>query len=227
MGQLHLGSSYAGGRSAAAQRSVPPVHTDREASLGAAGYQDGDKLTDCPSAFFMLFSIQGLVLGAPEACSQPPSSQPARGLLPCASQQPQPPPPQQPPPQPPGLPPAAQQQPAMSSHMMSQVSRCSAEAGGGGAGRARLRWGCRENRGRCRARGGRWNGNGRGRGCLEEMDLGPLPPLADLSPFMPGMGMGCHTQVPFPRSRRCPALLSMLSSPLQRHLRVFAVGSGD
>ncbi|XP_074989673.1 R3H domain-containing protein 2 isoform X10 [Calonectris borealis] len=68
----------------------------------------------------MPFSIQGLVLGAPEACSQSPSSQPSRGLLPCTAQQPQPQPPQQPPPQPQGLPPAAQQQPAMSNHMISQ-----------------------------------------------------------------------------------------------------------
>lgn len=70
------------------------------------------------------FSVQGLVLGAPEACSQSPSSQPSRGLLPCTAQQPQPQPPQQPPPQPQGLPPAAQQQPAISNHMMSQVSCC-------------------------------------------------------------------------------------------------------
>ena len=70
----------------------------------------------------MPFSVQGLVLGAPEACSQSPSSQPSRGLLPCTAQQPQPQPPQQPPPQPQGLSPAAQQQPAMSNHMISQVS---------------------------------------------------------------------------------------------------------
>lgn len=69
------------------------------------------------------FSVQGLVLGAPEACSQSPS-QPSRGLLPCTAQQPQPQPPQQPPPQPQGLPPAAQQQPAMSNHVLSQVSGC-------------------------------------------------------------------------------------------------------
>ncbi|XP_065515839.1 R3H domain-containing protein 2 isoform X5 [Lathamus discolor] len=68
----------------------------------------------------MPFSVQGLVLGAPEACSQSPSSQPSRGLLPCTAQQPQPQAPQQPPPQPQGLPPAAQQQPAMSNHMISQ-----------------------------------------------------------------------------------------------------------
>ncbi|NXP51795.1 R3HD2 protein, partial [Heliornis fulica] len=58
----------------------------------------------------------GLVLGGPEACSQSPSSQPTRGLLPCAAQQP----PQPPPPQPPGLAPAAPQQGAISNHMLSQ-----------------------------------------------------------------------------------------------------------
>ncbi|XP_030908843.1 R3H domain-containing protein 2 isoform X3 [Melopsittacus undulatus] len=73
----------------------------------------------------MPFSVQGLVLGAPEACSQSPSSQPSRGLLPCTAQQPQPQPPQQPPPQPQGLPPAAQQQPAMSNHMISQADELS------------------------------------------------------------------------------------------------------
>ncbi|XP_064354728.1 R3H domain-containing protein 2 isoform X2 [Dromaius novaehollandiae] len=68
----------------------------------------------------MPFSIQGLVLGAPDTCSQSSSSQPNRGLLPCAAQQPQPQSPQQPQPQPQGLPPTAQQQPAMSNHMISQ-----------------------------------------------------------------------------------------------------------
>lgn len=62
----------------------------------------------------MPFSVQGLVLGAPEACSQSPSSQPSRGLLPCTAPQPQP----------QGLAPTAQQPPAMSNHMLSQVSRC-------------------------------------------------------------------------------------------------------
>ncbi|XP_065510363.1 R3H domain-containing protein 2 isoform X1 [Caloenas nicobarica] len=65
----------------------------------------------------MPFSVQGLVLGAPEACSQSPSSQPSRGLLPCAAPQP--------PPQPQGLAPAAQQQPAMSNHMLSQADELS------------------------------------------------------------------------------------------------------
>ncbi|KFP33987.1 R3H domain-containing protein 2, partial [Colius striatus] len=71
----------------------------------------------------------GLVLGAPEACSQSPSSQPSRGLLPCTAQQPQPQPPQQPPPQPQGLPPAAQQQPTMSNHIISQAEELSSPFG--------------------------------------------------------------------------------------------------
>ncbi|RMB90408.1 hypothetical protein DUI87_33294 [Hirundo rustica rustica] len=62
----------------------------------------------------------GLVLGAPEACSQSPSSQPGRGLLPCSAPQP--------PPQGPGLPPA-QQQPALSSPMMSQADELSSPFG--------------------------------------------------------------------------------------------------
>lgn len=94
----------------------------------------------CPPLFSwihasMLLSVAGLVLGAPEACSQSPSSQPSRGLLPCTA--PQPPP--QPPPQAPGLPPA-QQQPAMSSPMMSQVSPTGCT--GRGEGRARGIPGC-------------------------------------------------------------------------------------
>ncbi|XP_071655898.1 R3H domain-containing protein 2 isoform X5 [Patagioenas fasciata] len=61
------------------------------------------------------FSVQGLVLSAPEACSQSPSSQPNRGLLPCTAPQPQP----------QGLAPAAQQPPAMSNHMLSQADELS------------------------------------------------------------------------------------------------------
>ncbi|XP_064899651.1 R3H domain-containing protein 2 isoform X3 [Columba livia] len=63
----------------------------------------------------MPFSVQGLVLGAPEACSQSPSSQPSRGLLPCTAPQPQP----------QGLAPTAQQPPAMSNHMLSQADELS------------------------------------------------------------------------------------------------------
>ncbi|XP_042746745.1 R3H domain-containing protein 2 isoform X3 [Lagopus leucura] len=101
-------------------RSLRPPVTKASSFSGISILTRGDSIGSSKGGAASRAPRAGLVLGAPEACSQPPSSQPARGLLPCASQQPQPPPPQQPPPQPPGLPPAAQQQPAMSSHMMSQ-----------------------------------------------------------------------------------------------------------
>ncbi|KAM9514394.1 R3H domain-containing protein 2 isoform 5-T8 [Guaruba guarouba] len=89
-------------------------------SIGSSKGSTASRTSRADTNPAMPFSVQGLVLGAPEACSQSPSSQPSRGLLPCTAQQPQPQPPQQPPPQPQGLPPAAQQQPAMSNHMISQ-----------------------------------------------------------------------------------------------------------
>ncbi|XP_048784359.1 LOW QUALITY PROTEIN: R3H domain-containing protein 2 [Lagopus muta] len=101
-------------------RSLRPPVTKASSFSGISILTRGDSIGSSKGGAASRAPRAGLVLGAPEACSQPPSSQPTRGLLPCASQQPQPPPPQQPPPQPPGLPPAAQQQPAMSSHMMSQ-----------------------------------------------------------------------------------------------------------
>ncbi|XP_052666321.1 R3H domain-containing protein 2 isoform X7 [Harpia harpyja] len=82
-------------------------------SIGSSKGSTASRTSRAGSNPAMPFSVQGLVLGTPEACSQSPSSQPSRGLLPCTTQQPQPQPPQQPPPQPQGLPPAAQQQPAM------------------------------------------------------------------------------------------------------------------
>ncbi|XP_074931956.1 R3H domain-containing protein 2 isoform X4 [Phalacrocorax aristotelis] len=89
-------------------------------SIGSSKGSTASRTSRAGTNSAMPFSVQGLVLGAPEACSQSPSSQPSRGLLSCTAQQPQPQPPQQPPPQPQGLPPAAQQQPAMSNHMISQ-----------------------------------------------------------------------------------------------------------
>ncbi|XP_052666333.1 R3H domain-containing protein 2 isoform X16 [Harpia harpyja] len=89
-------------------------------SIGSSKGSTASRTSRAGSNPAMPFSVQGLVLGTPEACSQSPSSQPSRGLLPCTTQQPQPQPPQQPPPQPQGLPPAAQQQPAMISQI--QVS---------------------------------------------------------------------------------------------------------
>uniref|UniRef100_A0A8C9FUV0 R3H domain containing 2 n=1 Tax=Pavo cristatus TaxID=9049 RepID=A0A8C9FUV0_PAVCR len=101
-------------------RSLRPPVTKASSFSGISILTRGDSIGSSKGSTASRASRAGLVLGAPEACSQPPSSQPSRGLLPCASQQPQPPPPQQPPPQPQGLPPAAQQQPAMSNHMISQ-----------------------------------------------------------------------------------------------------------
>uniref|UniRef100_A0A8C2SSZ5 R3H domain containing 2 n=1 Tax=Coturnix japonica TaxID=93934 RepID=A0A8C2SSZ5_COTJA len=101
-------------------RSLRPPVTKASSFSGISVLTRGDSIGSSKGSTASRASRAGLVLGAPEACSQPPSSQPSRGLLPCASQQPQPPPPQQPPPQPQGLPPTAQQQPAMSNHMMSQ-----------------------------------------------------------------------------------------------------------
>ncbi|NXT00498.1 R3HD2 protein, partial [Jacana jacana] len=101
-------------------RSLRPPVTKASSFSGISILTRGDSIGSSKGSTASRTSRAGLVLGAPEACSQPPSSQPSRGLLPCTAQQPQPQPPQQPPPQPQGLPPTAQQQPAMSNHMMSQ-----------------------------------------------------------------------------------------------------------
>uniref|UniRef100_A0A8C6J9M6 Uncharacterized protein n=1 Tax=Melopsittacus undulatus TaxID=13146 RepID=A0A8C6J9M6_MELUD len=101
-------------------RSLRPPVTKASSFSGISILTRGDSIGSSKGSTASRTSRAGLVLGAPEACSQSPSSQPSRGLLPCTAQQPQPQPPQQPPPQPQGLPPAAQQQPAMSNHMISQ-----------------------------------------------------------------------------------------------------------
>uniref|UniRef100_A0A8D0FVG8 R3H domain containing 2 n=1 Tax=Strix occidentalis caurina TaxID=311401 RepID=A0A8D0FVG8_STROC len=101
-------------------RSLRPPVTKASSFSGISILTRGDSIGSSKGSTASRTSRAGLVLGAPEACSQSPSSQPSRGLLPCTAQQPQPQPPQQPPPQPQGLPPAAQQQPALSNHMISQ-----------------------------------------------------------------------------------------------------------
>ncbi|XP_074020973.1 R3H domain-containing protein 2 isoform X9 [Numenius arquata] len=106
-------------------RNLRPPVTKASSFSGISILTRGDSIGSSKGSTASRTSRTGLVLGAPEACSQPPSSQPSRGLLPCAAQQPQPQPPQQPPPQPQGLPPTAQQQPAMSNHMMSQADELS------------------------------------------------------------------------------------------------------
>ncbi|NXI99803.1 R3HD2 protein, partial [Psophia crepitans] len=101
-------------------RNLRPPVTKASSFSGISILTRGDSIGSSKGSAASRTSRAGLVLGAPEACSQSPSSQPSRGLLPCTAQQPQPQPPQQPPPQPQGLPAAAQQQPAMSNHMISQ-----------------------------------------------------------------------------------------------------------
>uniref|UniRef100_A0A8C0FPP8 R3H domain-containing protein 2 n=1 Tax=Bubo bubo TaxID=30461 RepID=A0A8C0FPP8_BUBBB len=101
-------------------RSLRPPVTKASSFSGISILTRGDSIGSSKGSTASRTSRAGLVLGSPEACSQSPSSQPSRGLLPCTAQQPQPQPPQQPPPQPQGLPPAAQQQPALSNHMISQ-----------------------------------------------------------------------------------------------------------
>ncbi|KFZ48747.1 R3H domain-containing protein 2, partial [Podiceps cristatus] len=101
-------------------RSLRPPVTKASSFSGISILTRGDSIGSSKGSTASRTSRAGLVLGAPEACSQSPSSQPSRGLLPCTAQQPQTQPPQQPPPQPQGIPPAAQQQPAMSNHMISQ-----------------------------------------------------------------------------------------------------------
>ncbi|XP_009466985.1 PREDICTED: R3H domain-containing protein 2 [Nipponia nippon] len=106
-------------------RSLRPPVTKASSFSGISILTRGDSIGSSKGSTASRTSRAGLVLGAPEACSQSPSSQPSRGLLPCTAQQPQPQPPQQPPPHPQGLPPAAQQQPAMSNHMISQADELS------------------------------------------------------------------------------------------------------
>nr|XP_009940300.1 PREDICTED: R3H domain-containing protein 2 [Opisthocomus hoazin] len=106
-------------------RSLRPPVTKASSFSGISILTRGDSVGSSKGSTASRTSRAGLVLGAPEACTQSPSSQPSRGLLPCTAQQPQPQPPQQPPPQPQGLPPAAQQQPAMSNHMISQADELS------------------------------------------------------------------------------------------------------
>uniref|UniRef100_A0A8C4JCP5 R3H domain containing 2 n=1 Tax=Dromaius novaehollandiae TaxID=8790 RepID=A0A8C4JCP5_DRONO len=102
-------------------RNLRPPVTKASSFSGISILTRGDSIGSSKGSTASRTSRAGLVLGAPDTCSQSSSSQPNRGLLPCAAQQPQPQSPQQPQPQPQGLPPTAQQQPAMSNHMISQI----------------------------------------------------------------------------------------------------------
>ncbi|KAM6233381.1 R3H domain-containing protein 2 [Porphyrio hochstetteri] len=101
-------------------RSLRPPVTKASSFSGISILTRGDSIGSSKGSAASRTSRAGLVLGAPDGCSQPPSSQPGRSLLPCAAQQP---------PQPQGLPPAAPQQPAMSNHMLSQAEELSTPFG--------------------------------------------------------------------------------------------------
>ncbi|XP_010212888.1 PREDICTED: R3H domain-containing protein 2 isoform X3 [Tinamus guttatus] len=101
-------------------RNLRPPVTKASSFSGISILTRGDSIGSSKGSAASRTPRAGLVLGAPDACGQSPSSQPTRGLLPCAAPQPPAPSPQQPPSQPQGLPPAAPQQPPMSNHMMSQ-----------------------------------------------------------------------------------------------------------
>ncbi|XP_010212889.1 PREDICTED: R3H domain-containing protein 2 isoform X4 [Tinamus guttatus] len=110
-------------------RNLRPPVTKASSFSGISILTRGDSIGSSKGSAASRTPRAGLVLGAPDACGQSPSSQPTRGLLPCAAPQPPAPSPQQPPSQPQGLPPAAPQQPPMSNHMMSQGDELSSPFG--------------------------------------------------------------------------------------------------
>ncbi|NWH85809.1 R3HD2 protein, partial [Aegithalos caudatus] len=90
-------------------RTLRPPVTKASSFSGISILTRGDSVGSSKGSTAGRSSRAGLVLGGPEGCSQSPSSQGSRGLLPCTAPQP-----------PQGLPPAQQQQPALSSPLMSQ-----------------------------------------------------------------------------------------------------------
>lgn len=191
----------------------------------------------------MPFSVQGLVLGAPEACSQSPSSQPSRGLLPCTAPQPQP----------QGLAPTAQQPPAMSNHMLSQVSRCAVSrapeaprARGweveaerkreGPIGKRRVEEGRRQRDrpgGQCHTQQSGVNTKvALSRHCWPSLAFGPCVTVHARRELLCGHAQPSTKQLAglcvfTERRMPPPVLVSVLFTPLQCPLCVFAVGSLD
>ncbi|XP_056653782.1 R3H domain-containing protein 2 isoform X7 [Monodelphis domestica] len=96
-------------------RSMRPPVTKASSFSGISILTRGDSIGSNKGGSSGRISRPGLTLGAPEVCGQVASSQPVRGLLPCAPQQ------QQQQQQHPALPPAPQQQPPLSNHMISQT----------------------------------------------------------------------------------------------------------
>ncbi|XP_037370947.1 R3H domain-containing protein 2 isoform X2 [Talpa occidentalis] len=96
-------------------RSMRPPVTKASSFSGISILTRGDSIGSSKGGSAGRISRPGMVLGAPEVCSQVTSSQSVRGLLPCAAQQ------QQQQQQLPTLPPTPQQQPPLNNHMISQA----------------------------------------------------------------------------------------------------------
>ncbi|XP_046518547.1 R3H domain-containing protein 2 isoform X8 [Equus quagga] len=97
-------------------RSMRPPVTKASSFSGISILTRGDSIGSSKGSSAGRSSRPGMVLGAPEVCSQVTSSQSVRGLLPCTAQQQQ----QQQQQQLPVLPPTPQQQPPLNNHIISQ-----------------------------------------------------------------------------------------------------------
>ncbi|XP_023499622.1 R3H domain-containing protein 2 isoform X10 [Equus caballus] len=95
-------------------RSMRPPVTKASSFSGISILTRGDSIGSSKGGSAGRSSRPGMVLGAPEVCSQVTSSQSVRGLLPCTAQQ------QQQQQQLPVLPPTPQQQPPLNNHIISQ-----------------------------------------------------------------------------------------------------------
>ncbi|XP_046518641.1 R3H domain-containing protein 2 isoform X19 [Equus quagga] len=98
-------------------RSMRPPVTKASSFSGISILTRGDSIGSSKGSSAGRSSRPGMVLGAPEVCSQVTSSQSVRGLLPCTAQQQQ----QQQQQQLPVLPPTPQQQPPLNNHIISQA----------------------------------------------------------------------------------------------------------
>ncbi|XP_070351039.1 R3H domain-containing protein 2 isoform X14 [Equus asinus] len=98
-------------------RSMRPPVTKASSFSGISILTRGDSIGSSKGGSAGRSSRPGMVLGAPEVCSQVTSSQSVRGLLPCTAQQQQ----QQQQQQLPVLPPTPQQQPPLNNHIISQA----------------------------------------------------------------------------------------------------------
>uniref|UniRef100_F6SSN3 R3H domain containing 2 n=1 Tax=Equus caballus TaxID=9796 RepID=F6SSN3_HORSE len=104
-------------------RSMRPPVTKASSFSGISILTRGDSIGSSKGGSAGRSSRPGMVLGAPEVCSQVTSSQSVRGLLPCTAQQ------QQQQQQLPVLPPTPQQQPPLNNHIISQADDLSSPFG--------------------------------------------------------------------------------------------------